>query len=1381
MPNLLRRYATPLCVLALLAAPFLLFFPVTVGGLTLLPADNVFQYEPFASLSGALGVGRPQNHLLSDLVLENYAWKRFILESIQARELPLWNPYVFAGAPFLAAGQHSALYPLSLIYYVIPLAQAYGWFTVANLGLAGVFMFVLGRTLRLGRAGALFAGLVYQFSGFMVASVVFQMVIAAAAWIPLILAMAERIIRQSPVFRGRPATAPWAVIGAVAICCQVFAGHVEVTLYTALVTAAFSGWRIASRARALGWRRPGAWREAAGRPAAWLAVMAILGAGLGAVQLLPLFELVTQSFRAGRADFQQVLSYGFPKSLGWLRWLMPQFFGSEAQHTYFDLFQFRILPVPTPSGHTWWEDGRWKNSVEGAAYVGVLTLALAAAAAAQGFDLARRAGLRISLGPGDLPEGFPRGFLVTLSVLCVGFIFGTPLYALLYYGFPGINQLHSPFRWIYPLTIALALLGGAGLDTLLRAPPNRRVAAVGRAAAAAGVATAAGVAVMRGAFPAIRASLESALVRLDLAGKGFTPELFFSLEGGNGLVLAAMLAGSGIVLIGLARGGRRVVWATVACALVVVDCVIAWTGFNPALDPKLLSVVPEPIAQLKADPGLWRLTAYEPRDGKPLNANLAWWFDLQDIRGYDSIIPRQYVDYMQAIEPQGELPYNRIAPIRDAASLSSPLIDLLGVKYVFARSGDALASPGFEKVFDDGRSALYRSSRALPRAYTLPASAGVSVASFSEAVQRLDPRRYAIFEGRSDLAAAQPLPADPALATVTQYRNTEVWVDVAPGSDRWLILNDSDFPGWRAFARPRGAGDDAFVEAPIARVNGNFRAVRIPASTEPVTVRFRYFPDSFRNGAFATFIALVSLLLVAGVYVWRLRESGGDTRGVRVVARNSLVLTGLNLGARVIDMAFALIMLRALGPSGAGNYSFAVVIVSWFEILMNFGLNTFLVRDASRDRAHAFRYFIDTSLLRIGLGAAAAPLIVIVIALYAAGDGISPETQLTLALLAVSQLPGSLATGLSALFFAYDRAEVPAALTIVSALMKAALGAALLLSGWGIVGLAVTSIATNLATLALLTILARRVLRLPLSLAEAPARRVSRMEILREAFPLAVNHLLSTIFWRLDVPLLKGISRSEAAVGYYTAGYKYIDAFNIVPSLFTQALFPTLSRMAGERQSNRPSDTPLARAYVLAVKLLLMLALPLAVGVSFAAAPLIGLLGGQSFLPQGAIALAITIWHMPFGWINSVTNYALIAVGQQRRLTLAFIGAVAFNLIANVIFIPRYGYLAAAVVTALSEVAQLTTFYFFVRRHITTVNWLRIVAAPLAAAGLMAVSIFILAGAGELALGLVVGGLIYLMACLGLGALSPIDLDMLSPLLPKRIREARFGIQNSDV
>ena len=37
-----------------------------------------------------------------------------------------------------------------------------------------------------------------------------------------------------------------------------------------------------------------------------------------------------------------------------------------------------------------------------------------------------------------------------------------------------------------------------------------------------------------------------------------------------------------------------------------------------------------------------------------MNANVGWLYGLQDVAGYDSIIPKQYVDYMEQIEPQDQ-------------------------------------------------------------------------------------------------------------------------------------------------------------------------------------------------------------------------------------------------------------------------------------------------------------------------------------------------------------------------------------------------------------------------------------------------------------------------------------------------------------------------------------------------------------------------------------------------------------------------------------------------------------------------------------------------------------------------------------------------------
>ena len=67
-------------------------------------------------------------------------------------------------------------------------------------------MYILARVLGIRRPGALVAALAYSLSGFYVVSIVFPMIIAAAAWLPLELAMIELTIRQGKALGGRPAT-----------------------------------------------------------------------------------------------------------------------------------------------------------------------------------------------------------------------------------------------------------------------------------------------------------------------------------------------------------------------------------------------------------------------------------------------------------------------------------------------------------------------------------------------------------------------------------------------------------------------------------------------------------------------------------------------------------------------------------------------------------------------------------------------------------------------------------------------------------------------------------------------------------------------------------------------------------------------------------------------------------------------------------------------------------------------------------------------------------------------------------------------------------------------------------------------------------------------
>ena len=151
----LSKYTTDLVILAsFLILPLLLFGSVTLGSKTMLPADNLFQWEPWTAVSDQYDLFRaddgrfgPQTPLISDLVIQNYAWKRFINNSLADGQIPLWNPHLFAGVPFLATGQHGALYPFSIFFLLLPVAKAYGWYTVSQIWLAGVLAYVFGRVL----------------------------------------------------------------------------------------------------------------------------------------------------------------------------------------------------------------------------------------------------------------------------------------------------------------------------------------------------------------------------------------------------------------------------------------------------------------------------------------------------------------------------------------------------------------------------------------------------------------------------------------------------------------------------------------------------------------------------------------------------------------------------------------------------------------------------------------------------------------------------------------------------------------------------------------------------------------------------------------------------------------------------------------------------------------------------------------------------------------------------------------------------------------------------------------------------------------------------------------------------------------------------------
>jgi len=250
----------------------------------------------------------PSASIQWDAVDVHYSAQRYFSDNLLAGHLPHWTPYVFSGAPFLADPQTGAWYPLNWPFFLAGVTpRAIAWELALHALLAGLGAFLLTRDLLGARAPAVFAGLVYAFSGFFVGHSSHAGMFQAAALLPWLLWLMRRAVCGN-----------WRIYAPLAVLtggAMMLAGHFQSALYAFFALALFVGVEMILN-------EPG-WRKRA--PLVLVAVVA--GATLvSAIQVLPGLELTTHSIRA-QADYsRQADATVTPGSLATL--FAPNFYGA---------------------------------------------------------------------------------------------------------------------------------------------------------------------------------------------------------------------------------------------------------------------------------------------------------------------------------------------------------------------------------------------------------------------------------------------------------------------------------------------------------------------------------------------------------------------------------------------------------------------------------------------------------------------------------------------------------------------------------------------------------------------------------------------------------------------------------------------------------------------------------------------------------------------------------------------------------------------------------------------------------------------------------------------------------------------------------------------
>ena len=499
------------------------------------------------------------------------------------------------------------------------------------------------------------------------------------------------------------------------------------------------------------------------------------------------------------------------------------------------------------------------------------------------------------------------------------------------------------------------------------------------------------------------------------------------------------------------------------------------------------------------------------------------------------------------------------------------------------------------------------------------------------------------------------------------------------------------------------------------------------------------------GGALLTALALLAFWRLAGRTVVAETAIHAGPAFLRRIARNALVPLLAVVVARILSWAFAAYYLRVIGPQDYGLYAVAVNVIGYFGPLTDFGLGVLLTREVSRRPDAAAAYLAIVQRIRLLLSLAAVPVVLLIMLGYWYAGRVPVDAIVTAGLLALALIPANAAGTASSLFAARERMDYTALVQIATALLTVGLGMAAIALGWGYVGLAATALIANVVTAFVL------LRALPRETATAAAWDAPMARALMVAsLPLMLNALLNVLFFRIDLQVLAAL-RDITEVGAYGAAYKYVEAFALLPSTLVLALFPALSRVA---ETDRAALQGILNK---ALQFMLVLAVGSAVCFSVYAAPFIWLLGGDAFLPHAAAALAILIWFLPFSYVNAVTQYVLIALDQQKWIFIAFALATAFNLTTNVLFIPRYGYAAAAVTTVLSELVLLAPFVVVARRQRIALPIVGAAWRPLLAGGGMLAAALLTRGLPALP-SMALAGTVYLALVVILGALPREDL-----------------------
>jgi hypothetical protein len=757
----------------------------------------------------------------SDQFMAGYPFREFAAASLRSGHgLPLWNPYLMGGLPYVAAMHGDIFYPTFLLRMIMPTDTAMTWSFMIHIFLAGFFTYLFLRAWGLGFLPSVLGGVTYLMGGPIAAYVSpgHDGKLYVSALLPLALLFLIRGIRDGRIWA-------WGAL-ALTIGLAVLSPHPQLLQYMLIACGAFALFLAFAELELADGTLVRLERRVAVRRLLFALGAVVLGAVIGAVQFLPVREYVPYSPRAGGRDYDYATSFSLPIEET-INFYLPEFSG--------------IL------------DRYWgRNNIHlHSEYLGAASLFLA------------------GLGLTSKRRGF-RWFWIGALIVSVLWALGgnTPFYQLVYLLVPGSKFFRAPSTMLFMIGFAIAILAALGTERLLGGEVSLKYG-IWWLVGAGAVALLASVGGLTNMAKVIASSWAGDQID-DLISSNNAAVILGAWRAFLVVALAALL----IWMAQRRNFAPRILgWSFVA--LVALDLFSVEKQYwlfsdrasklyasDPALD--YVRQQPEPGRVIAAQLPRVRRDVMLDYDGAMVDGiRLATGYHGNELGRFQQLCggsPGGACDQRVIFSPafwrheNVRYLYTNAAP-EAIAQGSLPLTKVVG----------PVRDAGGSTVY------LYRLPGDNPAAWLAPVFVKAPEDQILAAVlnPQFDPTRVAVLDTNSRIPAQQ-IQAPPAPLTipvrVTRYAPGDIQLQLggSPAAGTALIVSENYFPGWTATVDGRAALTD--------RVQYNLIGVQLPANAKQVSLHFD--DAAYERGKVISLIALVLsiALIIAGVLVTGRRE-----------------------------------------------------------------------------------------------------------------------------------------------------------------------------------------------------------------------------------------------------------------------------------------------------------------------------------------------------------------------------------------------------------------------------------------------------------------------------------------------------------------------------